>query len=384
MAAARPAPAPAELHVGGPRQGPERLRDLLADKVAAVPEGGAIDIVTYYLRDRRLAAHLLAAQRRGVSVRVTLEGRPRTPHANDAAIRLLAGPRGLGDGLRAVTHARLGGSRRKDRRPRLHTKLYCFSHPGPAALLGSFNPSGDRPEEDPEAIREIGDQDRGRNLLVELRDPAAVSALREHARHLHRKHHGPLERFAPRLNRELAFGDLRLWFAPRLRPAPVFRFLRGLGRGHRVRIAASHMKGRAFLGALRDLARRGAHVTVLAEATHRRIPPATGERLRAAGIALRRVDDPPGLPMHDKFLLAEHDGARTAIFGSFNWTDRSLHLNHELGALTTDAALFEAFEARWQELTEAADRTEQTHTRPPGETHARSEGAPGGGGTAEA
>ena len=125
-----------QVHFGGPDLVPGRLRDLLAERVAAVPAGGAIDFITYYFRDRRLAAELLAAKRRGATVRVTLDGRPRSSHANDAVIRLLAGPGGLGTGLRVVRGGKL-------LRPRLHEKLYCFSHPSPAAFVGSFNPSGD-------------------------------------------------------------------------------------------------------------------------------------------------------------------------------------------------------------------------------------------------
>ena len=56
--------------------------------------------MTYYFRDRRLAAALVEARERGVDVRVTLDGHPRTPHANDAVIEMLEA--GLGDGLRVV------------------------------------------------------------------------------------------------------------------------------------------------------------------------------------------------------------------------------------------------------------------------------------------
>ena len=41
------------------------------------------------VRDRRLAGELVAARSRGVAVRVTLEGRPRTTGANAAVITLL-------------------------------------------------------------------------------------------------------------------------------------------------------------------------------------------------------------------------------------------------------------------------------------------------------
>jgi hypothetical protein len=178
-------PSP-EVRFGGPDLPPRALRDLLEERVHAVPAGGAIDWVTYYFRDRALAAALLEAQRRGVHVRVTLDGRPRTAHASDRVAAMLSGPGGLGEGLRTVRMLPLVTPPGKLRRPHLHEKLYCFSHPEPIALGGSFNPSGDDPEEDPGVIEEIRDQDRGHNLLVGFRAPLLVAGLLRHARWIHR------------------------------------------------------------------------------------------------------------------------------------------------------------------------------------------------------
>jgi len=133
-----------QVHFGGPDRPVGLLRDLLAERVAAVPAGGSIDWVTYYFRDRRLAAALVEAHERGVDVRVTLDGHPRTPHANAAVIEMLEA--GLGDRLRVVRGRLDGTPLGKISRPRLHEKLYCFSHPAPVAFVGSFNPSGDVPE----------------------------------------------------------------------------------------------------------------------------------------------------------------------------------------------------------------------------------------------
>ena len=95
------------VHFGGPDRPVGHLRDLLAERIAQVPAGGSIDWVTYYFRDRRLAAALVEARERGVDVRVTLDGHPRTPHVNDAVINILKA--GLGDRLRVV-RGRLDGS----------------------------------------------------------------------------------------------------------------------------------------------------------------------------------------------------------------------------------------------------------------------------------
>ena len=332
-----------QVHFGGPAVAPGRLRDLLAERVSAVPAGGAIDFITYYFRDRRLAAELLAAKRRGAAVRVTLDGRPRSPRANDAVIRLLAGPDGLGNGLRVVRGGKL-------LRPRLHEKLYCFSDPSPAAFVGSFNPSGDFPEADPGLLREIGDQDRGYNLLVELRAPALVEALARHARALHAARHGPFDRFTPAANRAVRCGDVEVHFWPRVRRHPVVSLLKRAVPGTRVRLVTSHLSGPSALHTLTWLARRGLQLDVLVGGTQRRVPPRGERRLAAAGISVRRVLHPQGLPMHDKFLLIEAPDQRQVVFGSFNWSEPSRRFNREIGVIAREPALFDAFAGRWQVL----------------------------------
>jgi phosphatidylserine/phosphatidylglycerophosphate/cardiolipin synthase-like enzyme len=341
-----------EIHFGGPDRPPGFLRDLLAERVAAVPAGGAIDWVTYYFRDRRLAAALLHARERGVQVRITLDGRPRTPHANESVVQMLRGA--LGGGVRVVAHSMDGTPWVKLVRPRLHEKLYCFSHPQPVAFVGSFNPSGDDPEDEPEVLQEIGDQDRGHNLLVGLRDRALVEGLVAHARALHGRRHGAFDRFRSASNRELRSDDLSVHFLPRVRPDPVISLLRHCGADHRVRIAASHLSGPTSLAALRSLAARGASVEILAEPTLRRVPPKAEERLRAAGVSIRRVVHPEGLPMHAKFALIEGRGERRAVFGSFNWTEPSQRFNREIGVIASDPQLVDAFEERWEFLRSCA------------------------------
>jgi phosphatidylserine/phosphatidylglycerophosphate/cardiolipin synthase-like enzyme len=336
------------VHFGGPDLAPGRLRDLLAERVAATPPGGEIDFITYYFRDRRLAAELLAARRRGAAVRVTLDGRPRSRHANDAVIRLLAGERGLGNGLRLVRGGKL-------LRPRLHEKLYCFSHPRPAAFVGSFNPSGDLPEADPDRLREIGDQDRGYNLLVELREPALVEALVRHARALHAARHGPFDRFSPAANRAIRCGDVEVHFWPRVLRHPIVSLLRRSLPGTRVRLVTSHLSGPSALHDLLGLARRGLALEVLVGGTERRVPPRGARRLAAAGIPVRRVLHPEGLPMHDKFLLIEAPDQRCVVFGSFNWSEPSQRFNREIGVIAREPALIDAFAGRWQVLRAQAE-----------------------------
>lgn len=341
-----------ELHFGGPDLAPGRLRDLLAERVAAVPPGGRIDWVTYYFRDRRLAEDLVRAHARGVRVRLTLDGRPRCAAANAAVSSRLA--QALGPGLRVSASPldRLVFTR--PWRPRLHEKLYCFSHPLPHALVGSFNPSGDEPEQEPAVRGEIGDQDRGHNLLAELRDPALALALARHAEQVHRAPHSALERFLPRQNRALRSGDVSVHLRPRATRDPLLRLLDGCGPGARVRLTASHLSGRTGPAALLAAARRGARVEILAEATERRVPPRVEQTLAAGGVWIRRLREAGGVPMHLKLVLFESAGERCAAFGSFNWTENSLRLNREIVVLTREAAVFETLAQRFEQLRQRA------------------------------
>ena len=341
---------PFEIYFGGPDQPPGRLRDILADCIAAVPAGGAIDWVTYYFRDRRLAAELLRAHHRGVKVTVTLEGHPRTPDANDKVVAMLAGPDGLGKGFRTVSVAGLPTPWGNLLKPRLHEKLYCFSHPKPVAFIGSFNPSGDDPEERPDIIDEIGDQDRGHNVLVGLKDLSLVSGLVSHARWVNRARHGLFGRFFTYGNHTLRAGETEVHFLPRLRPHVVARFLGSCGEGSRIRIAASHLRGGSAIKVITGLARRGAALEILAEPTLRRVPAVVEQHLTSTGIPFRRVNHPGGMPMHHKFVLIEKNSARWVVFGSYNWTTRSFWLNQEICAISADSELFNAFAERWEVL----------------------------------
>jgi len=336
------------VHFGGPDRPVALLRDLLAERVARVPGGGSIDWVTYYFRDRQLASALVEARARGVDVRVTLEGHPRTPRANDSVIEALAD--GLGSGLRVVRGRLDGTPLGKIARPRLHEKLYCFSHPSPVAFVGSFNPSSDSPEAEPDVIDQIGDHDRAYNALVELRDPDLVRSLVSHARSLHTARHGCFDRFSVSANRGLECAGYSVYFWPRARRHPIMAMLLDLERGSSVRIAASHISGSSSLKGLCAVAARGVKVEILTESTHRRVPVSAEQRLSRAGISVRRLGADEWIPMHDKFALVENAYSKRSVFGSFNWSEPSYRFNREIGISTEDPLLFEAFAARWDQL----------------------------------
>ncbi|OPY89375.1 MAG: hypothetical protein A4E72_01131 [Syntrophus sp. PtaU1.Bin208] len=344
-----------EVHFGGPDLPACSLRNMLAERIASVPPGGAIDWVTYYFRDRMLAEELLRAHRRSVKVTVTLEGHPRTAHANEAVAAMLSGRDGLGPGFRSLTLGKMPVPFGKARRPHLHEKIYCFSHPKPVAFIGSFNPSGNGPGDDRAIIAEIGDQDRGHNVLVGLADPLLVERLVEHVRWIHSTRFLLLARFSRDANRAIRGKDIDLYFWPRVQPHPVLQFLCRLGANGRIRIAASHLKGKSVVNAILALASTGVTLEILAEPTLRRVPLEVERRLTQAGIPFRRVTPLEGLPMHNKFVLAEKGSQRWVLFGSFSWTDRSFRLNHEIGAISANEQLFEAFAGRWDALAVRGD-----------------------------
>ena len=168
------------VYFGGPDKAPGMLRDLLQDRVEGVPAGGEISMATYYFCDMELARALIRAQRRGVRLKLILEGQPRTLAAGRQARHYLK--ERIGD-ICGLHHRRLLGIGPKRH---LHSKIYYFSHPAPHVLVGSFNPSGD-PAMEPEIIDKIGDQDRGHNCLVMLSDPVLVETLRRHIGELWQK-----------------------------------------------------------------------------------------------------------------------------------------------------------------------------------------------------
>ncbi|MBT8058816.1 MAG: hypothetical protein KJO33_04415 [Gammaproteobacteria bacterium] len=339
-----------KVHFGGPDRPAGALRDLLFQRLADTPAGGSVDWVTYYFRDRPLARELVQAARRGVRVTLVLEDRPRIAWANDAVKDVLSGRDGLGKRLRLLRLPGVPAPRGLAWKPQVHEKLFAFSHPRPTAFIGSFNPSGDFPEEAPEILPKIGDHNIAHNALVEAADPEMVALITGHIRQLHRDGSSLLYRFRPGAGKDADLGHSRIVFWPRLGGHPVERLLREYGGEGRIRIAASHIRHAGAVRRLVALARSGASVEVISEHTARRVPARTERRLTAAGVAFRRLGAEQDVPMHLKFVLLEHNSKRQAAFGSFNWTRPSYFLNHEVAVITSDRDVYTAFDARWHDL----------------------------------
>lgn len=328
------------LHFGGPDRPARFLRDLLKQRVEAVPAGGEIAWATYYFRDLELADALVAACDRGVKVRVHIEGCPRRTDANDAVIARLSA-HGLDGNLR-IHRSTVPWKRM---RPYLHAKIYVFSHPEPSALIGSFNPSGNLPD-DPLVIADIGDQDRGHNLLAEYRDPTLVMALSAHIAGIGRF----AQRLRPTQNKVLRSAESSIWLFPRLQSRVIDHHLAGLGSGCRIRGAISHLKTGSLSRQLGAAVSRGAAVRLLVHDTERRVPEEVVAVLEAAGVAIDRYVAPDDLPLHSKFLLIDEPGACTAYFGSFNFNPRAQMVNHEVLVGSRDAAIINALSSRFDAM----------------------------------
>lgn len=337
------------VHFGGPDLPERALRNLLMERIQAVPAGGWIRWATYYFRDLELAAALVSAAARGVDVRIAVEGQPRRCDVNKDVVALLGKelpPRSL-----FVLKPPLGTLTKTH--PHLHAKIYGFSHPYRHALVGSFNPSGNEPE-DIEVIAEIGDQDRGHNLLVELSDPELVTGLAAHVDGLCSLKGSMAARLLPNQNRALCSTDTSVYFFPRLNIGVPGRML-ATGKPHSIRGVISHLKPGQLAGMLERAAQRGTRVELLVHDTERRVPQAVIARLLAAGVNVRRYVHPDKLPLHAKFLLLEGTTQSQAFFGSFNFNPRSHFLNHEVLVQSSDAGLVAALAARFDEIAREAD-----------------------------
>lgn len=331
------------VEFGGPDLPPRRLRDLLQAEVDASPPCSRIDWATYYFRDRALADSLIRASDRGVHVNLVLEPDPRRAGANDAVIAMLQG-HGLNGGL----HLYRSWRREKGH---MHAKIYGFSYSG-LTWIGSFNPSGDDPE-DADVIEEIGDQDRGHNLLLAIRSATLCAALRRHVGRL--AGWSPVPPFLrPAFNRSIRDGGTRLYFYPRLFPYPVEHSIGRMAEGARVRAAISHLKAGKLTKQLVDAVSRGVSVELLVHDTDRRVPSELVGQLASAGVRIARVADQGALPMHAKFILTERGDNRVAWVGSYNFNKKSRRHNAEVLLRADDPSAYASLRDRFEVISSMA------------------------------
>jgi phosphatidylserine/phosphatidylglycerophosphate/cardiolipin synthase-like enzyme len=338
------AAATSVVHFGGLATAQRKLGEVLAERIAAVPAGGEIDWATYYFGDEALAEALIAAHERGVRVRLTVDAHPRVPAVNRAVLQRLG--LGLDTGLRSIRYPGIWLGPDRIWKPNLHVKIFCFSHPVPTALIGSYNPIGHSA-----AARELGDHERGRNVLIEFHERPLYTGLVAHTRHLHGARLGLWSRYAEAAQRVVRGTQTEIYFWPQRGPNPLDRLLATCGAGMRIRIAASHIKGPGAITPLRRLKQRGARVEVMASSSRRRVAVSSVRALLRAGAEVCRMTDAPDLPMHMKFVLADGPQGAWVACGSYNWTFRSRWMNDEVLAISREPEVWRAFDMCWQQLT---------------------------------
>jgi phosphatidylserine/phosphatidylglycerophosphate/cardiolipin synthase-like enzyme len=344
------APIIGRVFFGGPDKPVGALRSLLLQRIRTTPPGESIDWATYYFLDFELAQALIDASKRGVRVRLVIEGDPRLETANGPVVAMLKRD-GLNGGL-TVRPTPLFPFRSVS--GKLHAKIYAFSWPRPIAFVGSFNPSGGTGDDAPAIVSEIGNQDRGHNMLVEITSPGLVDALVSHVAELARNH-GTVGRLSAENNRIVRDRDTELYFYPRLHPDIVESALDQLGHGDRLWAAISHLKGDA-IGTLEDAVERGAKINLIVHDTERRVPQRAVDRLRKDGIEIRRYRHPERLPMHDKFFIIENDNRWVVYFGSLNFNRNSRLINDELLIRSTNPILARTLLNRFSEIDQEVDR----------------------------
>jgi len=336
-----------EVFFGGPDCSPRKLRDLLAAHIKAVPNGGEIHWITYYFRDEELARELILAHNRGVAVWVDLEKKPRTKHANQKVAEIFLRAQGLNGRCRQISH--LFPDNYLFKKPRLHEKLYYFSHPYPHVLLGSFNPSSNRPE-DFSIISDIGDQDQDHNFLVQFNNDYIVGALKSHMQYIHTNTHGPWERLFSSNNHVIQKGDTKIYLFPRRCRGILKKYLDTIPPNSIIRVAVSHMNDLGMAKLFCSLGNKGVHIEMIAHASHRRVPLRIERKLRQKNIIFHRYLHPKGTSTHNKFILIENERFKQVIFGSMNLSSRSLHANHELLVFSENPSLFEEFYKCWNKM----------------------------------
>jgi len=327
------------LYFGGPSKAPRRLRDVLAAKIEAQAADDMIIWATYYFCDFDLAQRLMNAYDRGVKVQLVLQEKPRFKSANQPVINLLKS-HPIWSGVTLYNpKGKLKGN--------LHSKIYVFKGAVSSAFIGSFNPSGDGAG-NAELLTEIGDQDRGYNLLLELFNLKLIETLANLALEIGDKN-GSFWRRTQGQVFQSPSGYITSF--PHLRP---LRHLKGpiwpnpISAQTQVRIAASHVKGRLLRFLMRGVLRSEASVKLLTHHTERRAPSETIERFRHLGADVRRYRSPENFPMHAKFILSERKVSETQAvekrvrLGSLNYNLKSLWLNDELIFDSDNPALYDA------------------------------------------
>ena len=116
-----------------------------------------------------------------------------------------------------------------------------------------------------------------------------------------------------------------------------------MGSGARIRIAASHLKGASVVKALVRLAQGGASLEIVAEHTLRRVPRSSERMLVRAEFYSGVLCPPKGCRCITNSFSLKKTKLAGSCSAALTGRARSYWLNHEIGAISANKELCEAF-----------------------------------------
>lgn len=336
-----------QTYFAGPDKNKNLLRDILIEHIEAVPTNGNISWLCYYLNDPDIFQALINASKRGVQIDLTIDGRPRSPNVNQACIDTFN-----------QSSIKLNIVKRKPFweyfgihwHPHLHSKLYYFSHPTPHVLIGSYNPTAGEKHIDVTSIEKIGDHSTSHNVLVTINNKDTVNYLQDYILNMQHYWQRAFARFLPTHNTTFYAQQWAINFLPSLRKHPIKKLLSTNDSNAYVKCAISHLKGPGILKPIKTALNTGKHIELLLGSSQRRVPNKHLEFLDKYRIKYHQPKLDKHSLMHNKFIIYKSDQQHCVMFGSFNWSSRSMLLNNEILVCSYDKNIVAAFETRWNQL----------------------------------
>ena len=337
------------VNFGGPDLTSNNLRDILLQSIDAIPEGGNIDWMCYYLNDASILQALVKASLRGVAISLFIDASPRLPSINTFSIHYLRKHAPEKINVIAAHKKPLWEHMGLNWHPHFHTKLYYFSHPTPQVYIGSYNPTAGANELSEEFIEEIGDHSISHNVLVNVKDGSTVALLREYISNMKKRSFRSLARVIPWHNRTHCTKEWKINFLPVIGAHPIQKLLTTNEEAN-IKCAISHLKGPGIERLLAAALRTGKHLEILLDATERRVPRKILSFLDQNNIQYHQPKLPVNCLMHNKYILYKSDIESKVTFGSFNWSARSRYLNHEIIVTSNNRETVAAFDTRWNQV----------------------------------
>jgi phosphatidylserine/phosphatidylglycerophosphate/cardiolipin synthase-like enzyme len=339
-----------KTYFGGPDKDKNLLRDILVEHIHAVPAGGNISWLCYYLNDPAIFQALIDASKRGVTVIITIDARPRTPSINQACIDQLSQFSNSLIKVIMVKKKLLWEYLGIHWHPHLHSKLYYFSHPTPQILVGSYNPTAGDKHIDKASIEKIGDHSVSHNVLTRVDEQDTVNYLKNYISDMQNYWRRMFARVSATHNTTYQSQKWTIDFLPRLSKHPINALLSKKDNNAKIKCAISHLKGPGTLSPLKTAIKLGKKIELLLESSQRRVANKNLAFLDKHKIKYHQPKLEKNCLMHNKFILYQSDQEHCVMFGSFNWSARSRLLNHEVVVCSHDKEIVAAFEQRWNQI----------------------------------